>query len=201
MIHRHLHHHLHGPCNHSPSTLLRHQFSHRLSLHPSASSALTSSPPPPIIVLITVPLPVFAPLSILRQQLRLLQVDAYNSFKVQIPFGKPSLITFVMPSAAPPEYAAPPPPPHTQGQGHRSGSSGGLAAGVSMAMIPYAYLYTMLVSLLNPPPPPTHTQIHPPLYTQRPCPSNTRCWFHQFSHRGFWRCIFQLVLLCAMCAA
>ena len=35
---------------------------------------------------------------------------------------------------------------------------------------------------------------------QRLCPSNTRGWFRQFSHRGFWRCIFQLVMLCAMCA-
>ena len=33
-----------------------------------------------------------------------------------------------------------------------------------------------------------------------PCPSNTGRWFREFSHRGFWRCMFQLVLLCATCA-
>ena len=40
----------------------------------------------------------------------------------------------------------------------------------------------------------------PPLSKEHPCPSNTRRWLRQYSHRGFWRCIFQLVLLCAMCA-
>ena len=39
-----------------------------------------------------------------------------------------------------------------------------------------------------------------PLSKQRLCPSNTRRSFRQFSHRGFWRCSFQLVLLCGMCA-
>ena len=32
---------------------------------------------------------------------------------------------------------------------------------------------------------------------QHLCPLNTRRWFRQFSHRGFWRCIFQLV--CYVC--
>ena len=46
---------------------------------------------------------------------------------------------------------------------------------------------------LSPPPPPR-------LSKQRLCSSSTRRWVHQFSHLGFWRCTFQLVLLCAMCA-
>ena len=40
----------------------------------------------------------------------------------------------------------------------------------------------------------------PPFAKQRLCRSNTRCWFRQFLYCGFWWCIFQLVLLCAMCA-
>ena len=41
----------------------------------------------------------------------------------------------------------------------------------------------------------------PPLSKQRLCPSNTERWFRQFLHRRFWRCAFQLVLRCAMCAS
>ena len=31
----------------------------------------------------------------------------------------------------------------------------------------------------------------PPLFKQCLCPRNTGRWFCQFSHCGFWRCIFQ----------
>ena len=42
--------------------------------------------------------------------------------------------------------------------------------------------------------------MYPLLSKQRLCPSSTQRWFRQFLHRGFWRCIFQLVLRCPMCA-
>ena len=34
---------------------------------------------------------------------------------------------------------------------------------------------------------------------QRLCPSDSRRWFREFTHLGFWQCIFQLVLLCMLC--
>ena len=38
---------------------------------------------------------------------------------------------------------------------------------------------------------------NPPLSKQCRSPTNVRRWFRQFSHRGFWWCIFQLAVLCA----